>query len=91
MSMEFTNVGKKAAKLSKSPIFVAGIIAVVGYVLFRKIVLGNTAIGSIDTQALKENIDAAISDYDTSMESRLLQFDDNIQGALSISTNNLES
>ena len=106
--MEFTNVGKTVTKLRKSPIFVGGIIAVVGYVLFRKIVLGNTAIGStapisgselggvgggggIDTQTLKENIDAAISNYDTSMESRLLQFDDNIQGALSTSVGNLES
>ena len=98
--MEFTNVGKTVTKLRKSPIFVVGIIAVVGYVLFRKITLGNTTVGSItpmgessgiDSQTLKENIDAAISDYDTSLESRLMQFDDNIQGALSISTNNLES
>ena len=98
--MEFTNVGKTAAKLSKSPIFIVGIIAIVGYVLFRKITLGNTTIGStapmnggggIDTQTVKDTIDAAISDYDTSLESRLMQFDDNIQGALSISTNNLES
>ena len=99
--MEFTNVGKTAAKLRKSPIFVGGIIAVVGYVLFRKIILGNSTIGSttppigggngIDTQTLKESIDAAISDYDTSLESRLLQFDSNVQDALGISTGNLES
>ena len=100
MSMEFTNVSKTATKLSKSPIFVAGIIAVVGYVLFRKITLGNTTIGSstppmsggdgIDTQTLKESIDTAISNYDTSMESRLLQFDSNIQDALGASTDSLE-
>ena len=44
-------MGKTASKLIKtpifkSPIFVGGIICVVGYVLFRKIVLGNTTIGS---------------------------------------------
>jgi len=112
--MEFTNIGKTTSKLIKSPIFkspifVGGIICVVGYVLFRKIALGNTTIGStpptggsglggvgggggsIDTQTLKETVDAAISNYDTSMESRLLQFDTNIQNALGVSTNNLES
>ena len=112
--MEFTNVSKTASKLIKSPIFkspifVGGIICVVGYVLFRKIVLGNTTIGSttpmresgfgndggsggsIDAQTIKENIDAAISNYDTSMESRLLQFDTNVQDVLNTSVGTLES
>ena len=96
-------MSKTASKLIKSPIFAIGIIFVVGYVLFRKIALGNTTIGN--TTPMRESgfgsdsgggggggsIGNAIANYDAAMESRLALFDTNIQSAIATNTTNLQA